>query len=59
MGAFPITPRPANDDRFTVGLITDIRDVLSEHGYDISEFDGRDMVELQVALFRFLYSGER
>jgi hypothetical protein len=56
MTAFPIRPKPDNDPRFTFGLFSDIRDVLSEHGYDISEFDGRDLVNLQQAMFRFLYS---
>jgi hypothetical protein len=39
-----------------LGLTFDVRDVLKKHGYDMSDFDGMDFLNLQQALFRFLYS---
>jgi hypothetical protein len=37
-----------------MGLLADVIQVIAEHGYPkITE--GRDIVELQQALFRFLY----
>ena len=49
--------RPADDPRFNLGLLVDVARVLAEHGYpQISE--GRDIVELQQALFGFLYAKE-
>jgi hypothetical protein len=56
MSAFPIKQPPADDGRFTMGLTFDVRDVLKKHGYDMSDFDGMDFLNLQQALFRFLYS---
>ena len=51
---FPLPP--ADDDaRFTFGLILDVRDVLTQHGYP-QMTSGDDLVELQQALFRFLYT---
>jgi hypothetical protein len=51
-------PRPDNDPRFSYGLLFDVRRVLIEHGYPTVEH-GRDLVDLQLALFAFLYgSGE-
>jgi hypothetical protein len=47
-------PRPAADDRFTFGLLIDVLDVLETHGYPRPAAGG-DLVELQLALFRFLY----
>ncbi|MFE9127048.1 hypothetical protein ACFYOF_16785 [Streptomyces sp. NPDC007148] len=53
---YPIRPRPHEDSRFTLGLALDIAKVLKEHGY--SEItSGRDLFELQQALFAFLYIG--
>lgn len=54
--AYPL-PRPAEDPRFNLGLTADIARVIAEHGYpEITE--GRDIVELQQALFGFLYAKE-
>lgn len=51
---YPIRPRPENDPRFTLGLALDVAKVLKDHGY--SEItSGRDFLELQQALFGFLY----
>jgi hypothetical protein len=48
-------PRPDHDPRFTTGLLFDVRRVLAEHGYpEITS--GGDLVELQMALFGFLYA---
>ena len=50
--SYPL-PRPADDPRFTVGLWIDVVKVLTEHGYP--PLTGPDVVELQQALFQFLY----
>lgn len=50
---FPL-PRPDDDSRFSVGLILDVRAVLTKHGYPESS-DSGDLVALQQALFGFLY----
>ena len=51
---YPISPAPADDPRFTFGLAKDVADVLATHGYpEITS--GLDFVDLQQALFRFLY----
>jgi hypothetical protein len=47
-------PRPDNDPRFTYGLLFDVRQVLIDHGYPHVD-NGRDLVNLQLALLRFLY----
>lgn len=54
---FPIRPRPADDSRFTIGLLIDVAEVLARHGYDdVSKPEhARDFVELQQTLFGFLY----
>lgn len=54
--AYPITPAPDDDSRFTVGLTVDVIKVLTEHGYP-PVTNGMDIVELQQALYRFLYVG--
>ena len=41
-----------------MGLVADVADVLVAHGYPHVN-GGRDIVELQQALFRFLYEPER
>lgn len=51
---FPITPLPEDDPRFTLGLALDVAEVLHQHGYPQITC-GADVVELQQALFRFLY----
>ena len=50
---YPI-PRPADDSRFTFGLVIDVSAMLQKRGYP--EPTGRDLVELNTALFRFLYA---
>jgi hypothetical protein len=49
--AYPL-PRPADDHdpRFTLGLVSDIADVLAAHGYPHP-----DWADLMLALFRFIY----
>ncbi|GGO46420.1 hypothetical protein GCM10012287_16700 [Streptomyces daqingensis] len=54
--AFPVRPRPKEDPRFTVGLALDVAAVLEQHGYP-KFIAGRDFLELQQALFGFLYVG--
>lgn len=55
--AYPIQPRPDDDDRFTRGLTIDVAKVLTDHGYP-TVANGLDFVDLQQALYRFLY-GDR
>ncbi len=53
---YPIRPRSDDDPRFTFGLALDVAKVLHEHGYpEIT--GGLDFVDLQQALFGFLYGG--
>jgi hypothetical protein len=52
---YPISPAPADDSRFTFGLTKDIADVLETHGYP-KITAGLDFVDLQQALYRFLYA---
>jgi len=47
-------PRSKDDPRFTLGLVIDVIRVLEEHGYPKVE-SGPDIVELQQALFGFIY----
>jgi len=51
---YPIRPRPDGDPRFTFGLTVDVAEVLERHGYP-KITAGLDMVDLQQALFGFLY----
>lgn len=53
---YPI-PAPTDDARFTIGLLVDVADVLAKHGFP-TVAAGADIVELQLALFGFLY-GDR
>ena len=53
---YPIRPRPDEDSRFTLGLALDVAKVLKEHDYP-AVTSGRDFLELQQALFGFLYGG--
>lgn len=48
-------PRPDDDPRFSFGLAVAVADVLAEHGYPPIT-SGRDYLELQQALFGFLYA---
>jgi hypothetical protein len=50
-------PRPDEaDPRFTIGLAYDVGRVLEAAGYP--PLTGRDIFELQRALYRFLYAPE-
>lgn len=48
---------PADDPRFTLGLTLDVARVLTQHGYPEIK-DGPAFLDLQQALFRFLYREE-
>jgi hypothetical protein len=54
-GKYPL-PRAEEDARFTLGLLADVAEVLARHGYPAVEAGG-DLIDLQQALFRFLYAG--
>jgi hypothetical protein len=58
VATYPL-PRPADDHdpRFTLGLVFDIADVLSKHGYPRP--DHTDWADLMLALFRFIYQSNR
>lgn len=46
------------DPRFTIGLVLEVAEVLQQHGYPrIEAANAADFVELQQALFAFLYTG--
>lgn len=47
-------PAPTDDPRFTMGLLIDVVKVLEQHGYP-QITHGLDLVDLQQALFSFLY----
>jgi hypothetical protein len=55
----PVYPLPAPDDdpRFTYGLIFDVADVLTSHGYPPP--DGTDWADLMTALSHFLYQPDQ
>lgn len=55
MSAYPIRPEPEEDPRFTIGLAVDVAEVLTRHGYP--PIKGLDFVDMQQALYRFLYVG--
>jgi len=50
--AYPL-PRPDDDPRFTYGLVSDIADALSTHGFPRPAHT--DWADLMPALFRFIY----
>jgi hypothetical protein len=50
--AYPL-PAPAHDPRFTYGLVFDIADVLTRHGYP--QPAGTDWAHLMLTLSRALY----
>lgn len=54
--AYPL-PAPAADPRFTTGLVLDIADVLTAHGYPPP--DGTDWAQLMTAMSGFLYQPDR
>jgi hypothetical protein len=47
-------PAPADDPRFTFGLLADVAAVLAGHGYPPLRA-GADLVRLQQALFTTIY----
>lgn len=47
-------PAPADDPRFTVGLVLDVAAVLAGHGYPPLRA-GADLVRFQQALFTTIY----
>lgn len=47
-------PAPADDRRFTLGLVFDVVKILAEHGYPKITCGG-DLVALQQALYGFIY----
>lgn len=57
--AYPL-PRPesGNDPRFTFGLQLDVAAVLEKHGFP-KVTNGSDMVDLQMALFGFIYAADK
>ncbi|MFF4751770.1 DUF6284 family protein [Streptomyces sp. NPDC002514] len=56
---YPLPPPAAGDDpRFSFGLLVDVTKVLEEHAYP-PVTAGRDLLELQLALFRYLYAAEQ
>ncbi|MEV0282442.1 hypothetical protein AB0I22_39660 [Streptomyces sp. NPDC050610] len=55
--AYPVTPDGDDDPRFTTGLAFDVAFVLETHGFP-KLTNGLDFVDLQQALFRFLYVAE-
>jgi hypothetical protein len=55
--AYPLPPAE-DDPRFTAGLLFDVAKVLEHHDYPAVRA-GRDLVELQQELFRFLYGDGR
>jgi hypothetical protein len=53
MDTYPV-PAPAEDDRFTFGLVLELAGVLERHGYPPIAA-GADLVRLQQSVFGFLY----
>lgn len=53
--AYPVAPAQGDEDpRFTHGLLFDVAQVIAAHGYPAIT-SGPDLVELHLALFRFLH----
>ncbi|MGW7597877.1 hypothetical protein [Streptomyces antimycoticus] len=56
--AYPVAPESGDhDSRFTNGLILDVVEVIESHGYP-KFTSGRDLLELRISLFRFLYENK-
>ncbi|AEM80249.1 hypothetical protein [Streptomyces violaceusniger] len=52
---YPVAPESGDDDsRFTNGLLFDVVKVIESHGYP-KLASGRDLLELRISLYRFLY----
>lgn len=57
--AYPVPDPGGSDPRFTHGLLGELAELLQRHGYaDVHTMQGQDWVDLQQALYRFLYGGE-
>jgi hypothetical protein len=54
--AYPL-PAPEEDPRFTRGLVLDVADVLTRHGYPPPA--GTDWAHLMTAVSAFLYQPDR
>ncbi|MEU0838169.1 hypothetical protein ABZ370_01680 [Streptomyces sp. NPDC005962] len=53
--AYPVAPESGDtDSRFTNGLALDVAEVIEAHGYPTFT-SGRDLLELRISLYRFLY----
>ncbi|MGR3939526.1 hypothetical protein [Streptomyces sp. BRA346] len=53
--SYPVTPESGDhDSRFTNGLALDVAEVIEAHGYP-KFTSGRDLLELRISLYRFLY----
>lgn len=58
MRSYPI-PEPNADPRFTFVLTLDVAEVLERHGYPpITSGNIEDLIELQQAMYRYIYRGE-
>ncbi len=57
---YPVEPADSggSDGRFTFGLVCDVGEVLARHGFPSIDDSPRDHVELQLALYRFIYVGD-
>jgi hypothetical protein len=58
--SYPIKPAdPDGDDpRFTFGFVHEVGEVLAKHGFPGVGQSWRDHLELQQALYRFIYVGD-
>jgi hypothetical protein len=54
---YPVADPGTSDPRFNLGLMVDVIKVLEDHGFP-PIVGGADYVELQLALFQFIYRGE-
>ena len=53
--SYPVAPESGDtDSRFTTGLALDVAEVIEAHGYP-KFTSGRDLLELRISLYRFLY----
>lgn len=56
--SYPITPIDLDDPRFTFGFVHEVGEVLARHGFPAVGESWRDHLELQQALYRFIYVGD-
>ncbi|WP_329789144.1 hypothetical protein V1227_33020 [Lentzea sp. DG1S-22] len=56
--SYPLALTDTNDPRFTFGFVCDVADVLARHGFPSIGNSPQDHVELQLALYRFIYVGD-